>query len=93
MIDTIILVAEKFGLIAVACGCAFWMVNRQQTWIQQEALKEIRESFARLESIVIGLINAQKKHTVDLRGLNKSFESLVTIIQKLSGNGLKDKFK
>ena len=93
MIDSIILIAEKFGLIAVACGCAFWMVNRQQTWIQQEALKEIRESFARLEGIVIGLINAQKKHTVDLRGLNASYKSLVTIIQKLSGNGLKDKFK
>ena len=92
MIDTIIMVAERFGLIALACCAAFWMVNRQQTWIQQEALKEIRESFARLEGICIGLINAQKKHTVDLRGLNKSFEALVTIIQKLSGNGLKDKF-
>jgi len=91
MIDTLILVAEKFGIIAIACAAAFYMVNKQQTWIQQEALKEIRESFARLESICIGLINSQKKHTVDLKGLQKSYESLVTIIQKLSGNGLKDK--
>ena len=91
MIDSIILIAEKFGLIALACGAAFWMVNRQQTWIQQEALKEIRDSFARLEGICIGLINAQKKHTVDLKGLNKSYEAIVYIIQKLSGNGLKDK--
>ena len=93
MLDTLILVAEKFGLIAIACGAAFYMVNKQQVWIQEEALKEIRESFSRLEGIVIGLINAQKKHTVDLRGLNKSFEAITTIIQKLSGNGLKDKFK
>ena len=93
MIDTLILVAEKFGVIAIACGCAFWMVNRQQTWVQQEALKEIRESFTRLEGICIGLINAQKKHTVDLKGLNKSYEAIVYIIQKLSGNGLKDKYK
>ena len=53
----------------------------------------MRESFVRLENIVIGLINAQKKHTIDLRGLNKSYESMAYIIQKLSGNGLKDKFK
>ena len=56
-------------------------------------MKEARESASRIENICIALINAQKKHTVDLKGLNKSFESLVTIIQKLSGNGLKDKFK
>jgi hypothetical protein len=89
MIDSVILFAEKFGLIAVACGAAFWMVNKQQMWIQNEAMKEMRESFNRLEGIVIGLINAQKKHTVDLKGLNKSYEGLVYIIQKLSGNGLK----
>ena len=89
MIDSVILFAEKFGLIAVACGAAFWMVNKQQMWIQNEAMKEMRESFSRLEGIVVGLINAQKKHTVDLKGLNKAYEGLVYIIQKLSGNGLK----
>ena len=46
-----------------------------------------------ISNIVIGLINAQKKHTIDLRGLHKSYESMAYIIQKLSGNGLKDKFK
>ena len=91
MIDTLIMVAERFGLVAVACGCAFWMINKQQNWVQQEALKEMRESFTRLEGIVIGLINAQKKHSLDIRGLNASYKSICTIIQKLSGNGLKDK--
>ena len=93
MFDAIILVAEKFGLIAIACGCAFWMVNRQQTWIQEEALKEVRESFSRLEKITVALITAQKKHSLDLKGLQKSYESMAYIIKKLSGNGLKDKFK
>ena len=56
-------------------------------------MEELDESFKRLENIVIGLINAQKKHTVDLRGLSKSYESMAYIIKKLSGNGLKDKMK
>jgi cytochrome c556 len=93
MIDSVILFAEKFGLIAVACGAAFWMVNKQQMWIQNEAMKEMRESFGRLEGIVIGLINSLKKHAMDLKGLKASYTSLVEIIRKLSGNGLKDKFK
>ena len=93
MIDTVIMVAERFGIIAVVCGYALWQTQKMQTWIQEEAMKESRESAARIEGICIALINAQKKHTVDLKGLNKSYESLCTIIQKLSGNGLKDKFK
>jgi len=49
----------------------------------------------RLESIVIGLINAQKKLQTDfgkeLARLEGSYRSLQSIIQKLSGNGLKKK--
>ena len=93
MIDTLFMVAERFGIIAVVCAYALYQTQKMQVWIQEEAMKESRESSARIEQICIALINAQKKHTVDLKGLNKSFESLVTIIQKLSGNGLKDKFK
>jgi len=93
MLDTIIMVAERFGIVAVVCGYALWQTHKMQTWIQEEAMKESRESAARIEQICIGLINAQKKHTVDLRSLNASYKSLCTIIQKLSGNGLKDKFK
>ena len=84
---------EQFGIpVAVACAFGFF-IWKQNKFIQDELQKEMRESFVRLENIVIGLINAQKKHTIDLRGLNKSYESMAYIIQKLSGNGLKDKFK
>ena len=101
MVDSIILVAEKFGLIAVVCGAAFWFINKQNQFIQNDLSKDIHKKFNRLEdiinndlrNIIIGLINAQKKHTVDLKGINKSYESLVHIITKLSGNGLKDKFR
>ena len=89
----ILQIMEQFGIpvaVAMAFGFFIWKQNK---FIQDELQKEMRESFVRLENIVIGLINAQKKHTIDLRGLNKSYESMAYIIQKLSGNGLKDKFK
>ena len=89
----VIAILEQFGVpVAVACAFGFF-IWKQNKFIQDELQKEMRESFNRLENIVIGLINAQKKHTIDLRGLNKSYESMAYIIQKLSGNGLKDKFK
>ena len=101
MTESFILIAEKFGLIAVVCAAAFWFINKQNQFIQNDLSKDIHKKFNRLEdiinndlrNIIIGLINAQKKHTVDLKGINKSYESLVHIITKLSGNGLEDKYK
>ena len=93
MIDTVIMVAERFGIVAVVCGYALWQTHKMQSWIQEEAMKEARESAQRIENICIGLINSLKKQNLDLKSLNASYKSLVTIIQKLSGNGLKDKFK
>ena len=101
MTESFILIAEKFGLIAVVCAAAFWFINKQNQFIQNDLSKDIHKKFNRLEdiinndlrNIIIGLINAQKKHTVDLKGINKSYESLVHIITKLSGNGLRDKFR
>ena len=45
--------------------------------------EEMRESFARLEGIIIGLINALKKHTIDIKELKASYTALVNIVQKL----------
>ena len=86
-------ILETFGVPITMCVAFGFFIWKQNKFIQDELQKEMRESFNRLENIVIGLINAQKKHTIDLRGLNKSYESMAYIIQKLSGNGLKDKFK
>ena len=101
MVENFIIIAEKFGIIAVVCAAAFWFINKQNQFIQNDLSKDMHKRFERLEgiitddlrNIIIGLINAQKKHTVDLKGLNKSYEGLVHIITKLSGNGLKDKFR
>ena len=38
------------------------------------------------------IINQQKKMQLELKGIENSYKTLVEVIAKLSGNGLKDKF-
>ena len=61
-------------------------------FIQDELTKELRESFGRVEGIIIKLIDQQKKMQLEQKGLENSYKTLVEIIASLSGNGLKDKF-
>ena len=42
--------------------------------------------------IIIKLIDQQKKMQLEQKGLERSYKTLVEIIAKLSGNGLKHKF-
>tara|TARA_Y100000310_G_scaffold283481_1_gene305483 strand:+ start:253 stop:531 length:279 start_codon:yes stop_codon:yes gene_type:complete len=91
--ETFVEIIERVGVPVAMCMAFGYFIWKQNQFIQNELQKEMRESFSRLEGIVIGLINALKKHAMDLRGLKASYTSLVEIIRKLSGNGLKDKFK
>ena len=91
--ETFIEIIERVGVPVAMCMAFGFFIWKQNQFIQNELQKEMRESFSRLEGIVIGLINALKKHSMDLKGLKASYASLVEIIRKLSGNGLKDKFK
>ena len=91
--ETFIEIIERVGVPVAMCMAFGYFIWKQNQFIQNELQKEMRESFSRLEGIVIGLINSLKKHAMDLRGLKASYTSLVEIIRKLSGNGLKDKFK
>ena len=91
--ETFIEIIARVGVPVAMCMAFGYFIWKQNQFIQNELQKEMRESFSRLEAIVIGLINSLKKHAMDLRGLKASYASLVEIIRKLSGNGLKDKFK
>ena len=91
--ETFIEIIERVGVPVAMCMAFGYFIWKQNQFIQNELQKEMRESFSRLEGIVISLINALKKHAMDLKGLKASYTSLVEIIRKLSGNGLKDKFK
>ena len=53
-------ILETFG-VPVAMSVAFgFFIWKQNNWIQNELQTELRESFDRVEGIIIKLIDAQK---------------------------------
>mgnify|MGYP001252228098 FL=1 len=83
---------ERYG-VPLVVAVAFWfMIQKQNKFIQDELSKEIRESFGRLEGILVKLIDQQKKMQLEQKGIENSYRTLVEVIAKLSGNGLRDKF-
>jgi hypothetical protein len=76
-------ILEKFGIpvtVAVAFGYFIWKQNK---YIQDDLTKDIHQKFNRLEGIIIKLIDQQKKMQIEMRGIVKSYQSLVEIITKL----------
>tara|TARA_R100000808_G_scaffold24946_1_gene59727 strand:+ start:8634 stop:8942 length:309 start_codon:yes stop_codon:yes gene_type:complete len=87
-----LIILEQYGIpicVAIAFGFFIWKQNK---FIQDELQKELRESFARVEGIIVKLIDQQKKMQLEQKGIEQSYRTLVEVIAKLSGNGLKDKF-
>ena len=85
-------ILERYGIPLVVAVAMFLMVKQQNNYIQEELSKELRESFGRLEGILVKLIDQQKKMQLEQKGLENSYKTLVEVIARLSGNGLKDKF-
>lgn len=51
---------ERYG-VPLAVAIAFWVfIQKQNKYIQDELSKEMRESFSRVEMIIIKLIDRQK---------------------------------
>ena len=87
-----LVILETYG-VPLVVACAFWMfIQKQNKFIQDELQKELRESFTRVEGIIVKLIDQQKKMQLEQKGIEQSYRTLVEVIAKLSGNGLKDKF-
>ena len=87
-----LLILEQYGIpivVAIAFGFYIWKQNK---FIQDELQKELRESFGRVESIIVKLIDQQKKMQLEQKGIENSYKTLVEVIAKLSGNGLREKF-
>ena len=86
-------IMETFGVPVAMCIAFGYYIWRQNQWIQNDLKKDLEDQAQRLEGIVIGLINAQKKLQTDfgkeLSRLEGSYSSLSKILQRLSGNGLK----
>ena len=90
-------ILEQYGIplcVAIAFGFFIW---KQNQFIQKELMQELDESFKRIEAIIIGLINQQKKMQIEQKGIEKSYKGLVDIISKLmkrnGNNGFKDKLE
>ncbi len=86
-----LIILESYGIpicVAIAFGFFIWKQNR---FIQDELQKELRESFDRIEGIIIKLIDQQKLMQIEQKSLQASYRALVEIIASLSGNAMKDK--
>ena len=85
-------IIETFG-VPVAMSVAFgFFIWKQNKFIQDELQKELRESFGRLEGILIKLIDAQKGMQVNQAEIKAKIGAILEIMASLSGNGLKEKF-
>ena len=83
---------KEFGLPVAGVIALGWYVKTQNAWIQNELQTELRESFTRLEGILIKLIDAQKQMQMNQKEIMASYRAIVEIFASLSGNGLKEKF-
>tara|TARA_R100000664_G_scaffold6465_3_gene11493 strand:- start:3289 stop:3552 length:264 start_codon:yes stop_codon:yes gene_type:complete len=78
-----LMILEQYGVpiaVAIAFGFFIW---KQNQFIQNDLSQDLKDKFERLEGIIIGLINAQKKHSIDLKGLTKSYQTIVDVITKI----------
>ena len=85
-------ILETFGLPVMMVIALGWYVNRQNSFIQNELQTELRESFTRVESILVKLIDQSKANQLEQRDIKASYRAIVEILSSMSGNGLKEKF-
>ena len=85
-------ILERFGLPVAMVVALGWYVKAQNAWIQNELQTELRESFGRLEAILIKLIDAQKGMQMNQAEIKARIGAIIEIMASLSGNGLKEKF-
>ena len=83
---------ERFGLPVMMVVALGWYVKAQNAWIQNELQTELRESFGRLEAILIKLIDAQKQMQLNQSEIKAKISAVIEIMASLSGNGLKERF-
>lgn len=85
-------ILDQYGVPITMC-CAFgFFIWKQNSWIQNDLKRDLDDANERFEKIVIGLINAQKQQSLDIKDTKASYRAIVEILASLSGNGLKEKF-
>ncbi len=79
----ILTIVETFGIpvaVAMAFGYFIWKQNK---YIQDDLTKDLNQQFQRLESIIIQLINQQKKMQLEVKDMKSSYDALVKIVTNL----------
>ena len=93
-------IAERFGLPVVMLFGAVYGIVKLFNWMSNDMMYQIKQNNERFEGIVIKLIDSNRKQTeAATKAAEKSHQlqeatkneisSLVDVIVKLSGNGLK----
>tara|TARA_R100000655_G_scaffold88433_1_gene128762 strand:+ start:285 stop:593 length:309 start_codon:yes stop_codon:yes gene_type:complete len=85
-------VIDRYGIAVTMSIVMAIYIWKSTQFIQDELTRELRESFGRLEGILVKLIDQQKKMQLEQKGIENSYKTLVEVIAKLSGNGLREKF-
>ena len=86
-------IAERFGVPVVMLLGMSWAGIQIFKWLSESLLTQIQNNAERIEKIVIALIdNSKKEREQNREHFNSIFQrldSLVDVLVKLSGNGLK----
>ena len=88
-------VAERFGLPFMMLVGMSWAGVQLFKWLSESLLSQIQNNAERIEKIVIALIdNSKKEREQNREHFNSIFQrldSLVDVLVKLTGSGLKKK--
>ena len=93
-------VAERFGLPVVMLFGAVWGIVKMFNWMANDMMQQIKRNEERIESIVVKLIDNSKQERSDSKELmnlfiedskarDKQMTTLIEVMVKLTGNGLK----
>lgn len=80
----IIQILELYGIPVVVTIVFGYFIWKQNQWIQNELVEEIETNDRRLESIIIKLIDQQKKVQLEQKHIRGYIESLTDIMIKLN---------
>ena len=98
--DQWIAVAERFGLPVIMLLGMSWAGMQLFRWLANDLMRQLQDNASRIEAIVIKLIDNSKQERADGKELinlfiedskarDKQMTTLIEVMVKLTGNGLK----
>ena len=84
---------EKFGLPVVMLLGMSWGAVHLFKWMANDLMRQLQDNASRIEAIVIKLIDNSKQereqHRQETRARDQQMATLIDLMVKLTGNGLK----